>query len=153
MNLERSLTEETKLVDRLHDVESEQPVASAPDLRPSKETVRAARELRKRGTPAEVLLWQLLRNRQLGGFKFRRQHPIGTFVADFFCDDARLVIEIDGAVHREPSQQERDRVRDQVLEQYGYACLRLTNEDVIYHTQEVLTMILQAALSRSRSRS
>lgn len=89
--------------------------AHHPDLRPTKELIQLARELRRRQTPAEQLLWQLLRNRQLGGFKFRRQHPIGTFIADFFCDDARLIIEVDGAVHQEATQQQLDHQREEIL--------------------------------------
>jgi len=58
-----------------------------------------ARELREKQTPAEALLWQLLRNRRLLGFKFRRQHQFGDYIADFYCHEARLIIECDGSVH------------------------------------------------------
>ncbi len=81
----------------------------------SQELIARARQLRREATTAESLLWELLRDRRLLGRKFRRQHPIGQFIADFFCDDARLIIEIDGAVHREPTQQERDRLREEIL--------------------------------------
>jgi very-short-patch-repair endonuclease len=107
-----------------------------------------ARELRKRATPPEQLLWELLRNRRLSGLKFRRQHPLGGFVADFYCAAAQLIIELDGAVHQEPTQQERDRVRQQVLQMYGIACLRFTNREVFQHTEQVLQRILQVAYQR-----
>jgi len=61
--------------------------------------VNLARELREKHTPSEALLWQLLRNRRLFGFKFRRQHQFGDYIADFYCHEARLVIECDGSVH------------------------------------------------------
>ncbi|MDZ7295830.1 MAG: DUF559 domain-containing protein, partial [candidate division KSB1 bacterium] len=108
-----------------------------------------ARELRKNATRAEAFLWELLRNRQLLGRKFRRQHPIGRFIADFFCDDARLIIEIDGAVHQEPNQQEQDRAREEVLRQHGYHLLRFTNEQVLYQTVQVLRTIGDFVLTHS----
>jgi very-short-patch-repair endonuclease len=97
--------------------------------------------LRREATTAESLLWELLRDRRLLGRKFRRQHPIGQFIADFFCDDARLIIEIDGAVHREPTQQERDRLREEILREHGFAMLRFTNEQIFNHTEQVLQEI------------
>ena len=72
------------------------------------ERVRIAGDLRKSMTPAEKVLWKRLRNRQLKGFRFRRQHPMKDFIVDFFCYDAMLVIEVDGEVHNETHQQERD---------------------------------------------
>ena len=63
-----------------------------------------ARELRQSGTDAERLVWQLVRNRQLDGWKFRRQHPIGRYILDFYCYEARLGIELDGGQHAEPDQ-------------------------------------------------
>jgi len=83
----------------------------------------------------------LLRDRRLLGRKFRRQHPIGQFIADFFCDDARLIIEIDGAVHREPTQQERDRLREEILREHGFAILRFTNDQILDRTEQVLREI------------
>jgi very-short-patch-repair endonuclease len=71
-----------------------------------RDNIPAARELRTRQTPAESILWDALRGRRLAGLKFRRQHPIGTFVVDFCCPDRRLAIELDGPVHAE--QREHD---------------------------------------------
>jgi very-short-patch-repair endonuclease len=107
----------------------------------SRELIARARQLRREATTAESLLWELLRDRRLLGRKFRRQHPIGQFIADFFCDDARLIIEIDGAVHREPTQQERDRLRETILREHGFAMLRFTNEQIFDHTEQVLREI------------
>ncbi|MFS8889563.1 endonuclease domain-containing protein, partial [Synechococcus sp. R55.2] len=107
----------------------------------SRELIARARQLRREATTAESLLWELLRDRRLLGRKFRRQHPIGQFIADFFCDDARLIIEIDGAVHREPTQQERDRLREEILREHGFAILRFTNEQIFDHTEQVLPEI------------
>jgi very-short-patch-repair endonuclease len=109
--------------------------------RASREPIARARQLRREATTAESLLWELLRDRRLLGRKFRRQHPIGQFIADFFCDDARLIIEIDGAVHREPTQQERDRLREEILREHGFAMLRFTNEQIFDHTEQVLQEI------------
>lgn len=109
--------------------------------RASRELIARARQLRREATTAESLLWELLRDRRLLGRKFRRQHPIGQFIADFFCDDARLIIEIDGAVHREPTQQERDRLREEILREHGFAILRFTNEQIFDRTEQVLQEI------------
>lgn len=107
----------------------------------SQELIARARQLRREATTAESLLWELLRDRRLLGRKFRRQHPIGQFIADFFCDDARLIIEIDGAVHREPTQQERDRLREEILREHGFAILRFTNDQILDRTEQVLREI------------
>uniref|UniRef100_UPI000552A97A endonuclease domain-containing protein n=1 Tax=Chloroflexus sp. MS-G TaxID=1521187 RepID=UPI000552A97A len=109
--------------------------------RASRELIARVRQLRREATTAESLLWELLRDRRLLGRKFRRQHPIGQFIADFFCDDARLIIEIDGAVHREPTQQERDRLREEILREHGFAMLRFTNDQIFDHTEQVLQEI------------
>ncbi len=109
--------------------------------KPNRELIERARQLRREATSAEQLLWELLRNRQLLGHKFRRQHPIGRFIADFFCDDARLIIEIDGAIHDEPDQQGRDRARQDVLRACGYHVLRFTNDEVLNQTERVLQTI------------
>src|SRR5581483_4886828 len=119
---------------------------------PSRELIALARKLRQQGTTAEALLWKLLRSGRLHGRKFRRQHPIGRFIADFFCDDARLIIEIDGAVHQEASQQERDQEREAILRQYALNFLRFSNEEVLSETERVLKIISNFVLSHSCSR-
>jgi len=101
-----------------------------------------AKELRKEMTSAEKILWEHLRNRQLGGFKFRRQHPIGSFVADFYCAECKLVIEIDGDIHL--SQIEADAERTAIIESFGYRVIRFRNAEVTTDLQSVLNKILIA---------
>lgn len=92
--------------------------------------IALARDLRRVQTPAEVRLWRLLRNRQLWGFKFRRQEPAGPFVLDFYCPEARLAVELDGGGHNEPHQRARDRRRSVALSRLGIRVLRYWNNEV-----------------------
>ena len=105
------------------------------------EILRIAGDLRKSMTPAEKVLWERLRNRQVSGLRFRRQHPIKDFVVDFFCYDALLVIEVDGTVHDETSQKERDEQRTIILQKLGLKEIRFTNYEVIHHTDQVIKKI------------
>jgi len=100
------------------------------------------RALRNQATDAEQLLWLHLRNRQLGGFKFRRQHRISSFIADFACIEAGLVIELDGGQHFEPEGEVRDARRTSVMRESGFSVLRFDNRQVLTQTQAVLTAIL-----------
>jgi very-short-patch-repair endonuclease len=109
------------------------------------EVVALARQLRRKQTPAEQILWECLRDRRLAGLKFRRQHPIDKFIADFYCHEARLVVEVDGAVHREKNQAERDALRTEVLRQFGLSVVRVTNTEVETALRKVLTRIVRAA--------
>ncbi|ATS18944.1 hypothetical protein BRW62_09545 [Parathermosynechococcus lividus PCC 6715] len=101
-----------------------------------------ARELRLEQTPAEQLLWECLRDRKLNNFKFRRQHNIGRYIADFYCHEAKLVIELDGGIHQ--AQIERDRDRDAWMQSQNLRVLRLTNEQVLENLETVLQAILNA---------
>jgi very-short-patch-repair endonuclease len=92
--------------------------------------VPAARRLRQRLTRSETLLWDELRDRRFANLKFRRQHPIGVFVLDFFCEERLLAIEIDGGVHNEPEQETRDRLRQEIIQDRGIRFFRCTAEDV-----------------------
>ncbi|MEA5463320.1 endonuclease domain-containing protein [Leptothoe sp. PORK10 BA2] len=103
--------------------------------------LQRARELRQQQTPAEVILWECLRARQFYGYKFRRQHNIGRFIADFYCIEAQLVIEVDGPIH--DSQREKDAARDTWMESVGLRVLRVTNLQVQEDLEEVLVMILE----------
>ena len=76
------------------------------------------------------MLWAALRNRKLDGAKFRRQHPLGRFIADFYCHEALLVIELDGGVHDDASQVEYDLVRQKEIEERGLTVLRIKNGEV-----------------------
>lgn len=90
----------------------------------SRKIVERARKLRRAMTPPEVRLWQWLRDRP-GGFKFRRQHPVGKFVLDFYCPAARLIIEVDGEVHNRGGQPERDEARDAWCAEQGLRVVRV----------------------------
>jgi very-short-patch-repair endonuclease len=91
--------------------------------------------------PPERILWSRLRNRQLRGLKFRRQHPIGRCVADFFCEDAALVVEIDGEVHA--TRRQHDAARDAWLNAQGLRVLRVLASDVSKDVEAVLLAILR----------
>ena len=102
-----------------------------------------ARELRKDMTFAEKRLWQHLRNGQLDGAQFRKQHAVDTYIVDFFCAKSKLVIEVDGDSHAE--QKEYDASRTQWLsEQHQYRVLRFTNHDVLTNIEAVVEMIRAA---------
>jgi very-short-patch-repair endonuclease len=94
-------------------------------LRTQAFTLDRARSFRKSLTSPELALWLRLKNRKLGGFKFRRQHPIGPYILDFYCAEARLAVEIDGEVQDWPDQVAHDRRRDAYLREQGIETLRL----------------------------
>jgi very-short-patch-repair endonuclease len=102
------------------------------------------RELRKNETKAEHLLWQLLRDRQLLGVKFRRQHPLGGYILDFYCHEARLAVELDGSGHLESNQSRYDQERAFNLEAQGIRVIRFWNNEVINNTRAVLEEIALA---------
>lgn len=103
--------------------------------------IEEARELRRRDTPAEDVLWEFLRDRGLSGLKFRRQHPVGPYIVDFCCPAQRLIVELDGDIHEE--QREMDCVRQRRLEHAGYTVLRFSNLQVMNQTDFVLTEIVR----------
>lgn len=105
-----------------------------------------SRALRRAMTPAERALWALLRGRQLG-FKFRRQHPLDRFYADFFCFEVALVVEVDGPYHR--ARRRYDRQRDNFLRLVGIKVLRLTNEEVLHNPDRAILRIRQALANRA----
>ena len=96
---------------------------------------------RKNPTNAETLLWQCIRDRQLG-LKFRRQYAIGDYIADFICLEISLIIEVDGEYHNIEEQQEKDTIRTEFLNEQGFYVLRFTNEEVINRTEWVLKSIM-----------
>jgi len=101
-----------------------------------------AKELRgKKSTKAERALWQELKSKKLNGYKFRFQHPIGKFIADFYCNEKKLIIEIDGGYHFEKEQEELDEARTEWLEMRGIKVIRFKNEEVLQRLQTVLEMI------------
>lgn len=98
-----------------------------------------ARQMRHEPTPAEKQLWQKLRNKQILGFKFRRQHSIDRFIVDFYCNEVGLVVEVDGEIH--DYTQEEDRLRQDFLESLGLRVLRFTNTKVLTSMDGVLQVI------------
>ncbi|MGH7178079.1 MAG: endonuclease domain-containing protein [Tepidisphaeraceae bacterium] len=102
-------------------------------------TLRRAREMRKDMPRAEVVLWMRLRSKQLAGLRFRRQQPIGQYIADFICAEAKLVIELDGASHA--GRCEYDEERSRHLRAEGFDVIRLDNEDVLYHLDAVVDQV------------
>jgi 5-methyltetrahydrofolate--homocysteine methyltransferase len=110
-----------------------------------------ARELRANATPAERFTWSILRNRGVLGHKFRRQQVLYGFIADFFCAELKLAIELDGAVHDEPERQGQDAARDEALELAGIRTVRLKNNWV---SRALLTSIVESiGLIRARERT
>ncbi|MCI4569088.1 endonuclease domain-containing protein [Lysobacter sp. CFH 32150] len=101
-----------------------------------------ARDLRSNATDAERHLWQRLRMSQIGGYKFRRQVPIGGYIADFVCPQMKLIIELDGGQHAE--QTDYDLQRSRVLLGAGFRVVRYWNDDVLLRTEDVLDDILRA---------
>lgn len=108
--------------------------------------VNEAQALRKKQTPAEETLWQLLRNRKLNGLKFRRQHQIGSYITDFYCHEKKLIIELDGKVHNTPERQKHDSTRDKFLISSGFNILRFPNEMVFNDIEKVLKQIVELSL-------
>ncbi|NCQ19684.1 MAG: DUF559 domain-containing protein, partial [Ignavibacteria bacterium] len=95
-------------------------------------------------TEAEEKLWQQLRNRKVENCKFRRQHPLGKFIADFYCHENKLVIEVDGGYHNEKEQQEHDEARTQVINEFGISVMRFTNDEVLNNIKSVIEKITNA---------
>ncbi len=108
-----------------------------------------ARRMRKEPTPTEEVLWQALRNRKLGGYKFRRQQPFEGFIIDFYCDEAKLGIEIDGEIHLDASQKQYDKEREEYIREFGVEIIRFTNQQVENSLKDVKSKILQSAMERS----
>ena len=106
--------------------------------------LRCARELRVTQTDAENLLWQILRNRLFCGIKFRRQHPVGRYILDFFSQEAMLAIELDGGGHAAENKRLYDAQRSKELEGAGIRILRFWNDEVLRNTEAVLEAIYEA---------
>ena len=100
-----------------------------------------AKQLRKKETPTEKKLWEYLKGKQMEGYKFRRQHPIGRYILDFYCHAKKLVIELDGGYHQEKLQQWVDEDRTKFLEEVGLHVVRFTNEEVREEMETVLKKI------------
>lgn len=95
--------------------------------------LQLARRFRHAPTDVEAAAWRILRDRAIFGLKFRRQQIIAGFIVDFYCPSLRLVLELDGGVHDDPTQREQDLARSQVLRRLSIRVLRLSNQDVHEH--------------------
>ncbi|MBT7491669.1 MAG: endonuclease domain-containing protein [Bacteroidetes bacterium] len=104
-------------------------------------TFQKAEELRKHMTKAELILWEELRNKKLLGLKFRRQHPISRFIADFYCHKHKLVIELDGEIHLKNDVAINDKKREDEIKSLGITVLRFKNNEIINHLESVLQQI------------
>ena len=106
------------------------------------ENLETAKALRKNSTLSEQKLWAQLRNRQLDGFKFRRQVPIGPFIVDFVCLNQKLVVELDGWTHSTPEELSYDQRRTAFLNSEGYRVVRFDNIQSLHGMDGLLTLIL-----------
>ena len=111
--------------------------------------LKAARALRSTMTEAEQHLWYHLRRKQVGGFRFRRQHPFERFVLDFYCLEVKLAIELDGGQHNEPDIKAHDRERSEFLACHGIQVLRFWNNEVFSNKDAVLQYIYDVLVERA----
>src|SRR5215475_6825463 len=120
-----------------------------PPVKPlSATTLGHARALRRDHTDAEKKLWLLLHSRRLNGAKFRRQHPIGSYIVDFCCIKGRLVIELDGDQHGEEAHMRKDLVRTTYLESQGFSVMRFWNHEVLKEPEQTLERIYEVLVAR-----
>lgn len=106
-----------------------------------------ARQMRHEPAASEALLWLHLKNRKLGGYKFRRQRPVDRYITDFYCHEAKLVVELDGQSHE--GNRGHDEIRSERMSQQGLHVIRFTNDDVILHLKLVLGAIEQECQRRT----
>jgi len=120
------------------------------DSSPSSSLIEQSREFRKNPTEAETILWEHLRNRRLENYKIRRQHPICGYILDFYCQEIRLGIEVDGEVHQTQEQIAYDNQRSIDLSEIGIKVIRFRNSEVIRSVDEVLQQILLSLECKSK---
>ena len=101
-----------------------------------------ARNLRNQSTKSEIILWNRLKRKQVMGYDFHRQKPIGNFIVDFFCNKLRLAIELDGVTHNYEEVVKKDKLKEERLSKIGIKVLRFTDNDVVSNIDGVLTVIL-----------
>lgn len=106
------------------------------------------RNLRNNPTLTETLLWEKLSNKQLDGFKFRRQHSINHYIVDFYCPVLKLIIEVDGEIHDHPKNKTNDRLRDLELAELGFHILRFRNKEIESNIEVVIERIQNFIVSR-----
>ena len=102
-----------------------------------------ARQLRKNSTKEERKLWNILRNRQFLNLKFKRQFPIGDYIADFVCEEKKIIIELDGGQHNEDINKQKDAERTQFIESQGYCVYRFWNNDINQNFEGIYNKLLE----------
>jgi very-short-patch-repair endonuclease len=122
-----------------------------PHAKVSDRHLARAKQLRQTMTRAETLLWRYIKAHRIGGLGFRRQVPIGPYVADFICHSARLIVELDGESHDFASRQQSDQARDAWFQSQNYLALRFTNDQVLANLDGVVQAIRETADARVRS--
>jgi leucyl-tRNA synthetase len=113
-----------------------------------KKTIAFAKQNRKEATVEEDIIWQEIRNKNIAGFKFRRQHPVAGYIPDFVCLEKRLIVEIDGEYHNDEEQKIFDKGREEWLKEAGFTMIRFTNDQVNNNLSTVLKEIEQALLNK-----
>jgi very-short-patch-repair endonuclease len=108
------------------------------------QTLKKAKLLRKNTTKTEALLWEKLKEKQVLGLRFRRQHPVNIYIVDFYCHSAKLVVELDGGIHK--SQREYDTSRTKDLEMYGLNVVRFFNSEIENDIEKVISKIKKKIL-------
>jgi very-short-patch-repair endonuclease len=119
-------------------------------LNAREEVFQKAHKLRHTMTDAEKLLWDKIRNRKLYGLKFRRQHPAHFYIADFYCHEKRLIIEVDGGIHLDANVKEHDENRTAELDRFGITVIRFTNDQIFEHLPQVLEEIVSIVKTLNR---
>lgn len=119
--------------------------------KPAQQVRQYARNLRKTMTPAERLLWRKIR-RKIIDFRFRKQHPVGTFILDFYCPEVQIAVEVDGGYHLSKEQQRKDAQRTYYLNKEGIVVLRFWNSQVKYEIETVIHAIWIACDRRRRGK-
>jgi very-short-patch-repair endonuclease len=107
-----------------------------------RELIRRARELRSNMTRAEIILWSRLRSKKVNGYKFRRQQPIFDYIVDFYCNELKLIIEVDGEIHSLNEKPKYDLKRDNILKINGYHIIRLSNFEIETELNSTINRII-----------
>ncbi|RCX18262.1 very-short-patch-repair endonuclease [Anaerobacterium chartisolvens] len=108
-----------------------------------------AKEMRRHPTSGEQELWDKIRNKQLGGYRFLRQYAISRYIADFYCSKAKTAVEVDGSIHEQDERKEYDSIREEVIKAHGIRIIRFTNEEIIEDINNVLKRLLEFLESES----
>ena len=106
-----------------------------------------SKELRNNQTVTEQMLWNAIRRKQLGGFRFLRQYVIDRYIADFYCSKVKIAVELDGNIHELKEQQEYDCIRDKIIRMHKIKVVRFTNDEIINNISEVLNKLLDLLLN------